>query len=159
MVARLFQNGKLYRHSLIRMSPTLISLALVAAVLAPAFLAARHPIAAMFLRSFFAHLCHQRAGRSFAIDGASVAVCVRCLGVYCGVALAAVPPLVRLTGRRWLVGALLLNALDVFAQTMHVYGNLPLLRFLLGMWMGIAAGALLGSSRAVASVKHAVPSE
>jgi uncharacterized membrane protein len=122
------------------------ALALLAAVFAPSLLAASHPLAALLIRSFFAHLCHQIPGRSLVVDGAPIAVCVRCLGIYCGTALAAILPIQRLHARQWLATALLLNLSDVLAQTLHCYGNLPLSRFCLGVLLGFAAATVLCSS-------------
>ena len=120
------------------------------AVAAP-LLAGRDPLAALALRGFFRSLCHQNPARSFSFEGSPVAVCVRCLGIYCGVAMGAwagVVPAVRLRieqalTRRIFFAALLLNALDVAAESLHLHGNLPLSRFLLGIALGLAAGVLL----------------
>jgi len=59
-------------------------LALALAPLAAPLLAASHPMATLFIRSFFLRLCHQDPARSFVLGGTTVAVCVRCLGIYCG---------------------------------------------------------------------------
>ena len=118
-------------------------LALALAPVAAPLLAVGHPLTALLIRSFFARLCHQDAARSFFVDGSPVAVCVRCLGIYCG---AAAGVLVRSgSGRRMLATALLLNLLDVATAMLHWHGNLPLPRFCLGLWLGWSAGALLVS--------------
>jgi hypothetical protein len=62
---------------------------LALAPLAAPLLAASHPLIALVIRSFFSRLCHQDPARSFVVQGSPVAVCVRCLGIYCGVALGA----------------------------------------------------------------------
>ena len=117
----------------------LLALAPVAAPL----LAAGHPLSALLIRSFFAQLCHQNVDRSFLLDGSPVAVCVRCLGIYCGAAMGG---LMRVAGgRRMLAAALLANLLDVATAMLHWHGNLPLPRFCLGLWLGWCAGALLVS--------------
>jgi uncharacterized membrane protein len=117
----------------------LLALAPVAAPL----LAAGHPLTSLLIRNFFARLCHQDVARSFLIEGSPVAVCVRCMGIYCGAAAAVCS---RLTGRRrWLAVALLLNLLDVVTDTLHWHGNLPLPRFGLGLLLGWTAGALLAA--------------
>ena len=117
----------------------LVFLAL-APVAAP-LLAAGHPLAALLIRDFFSRLCHQDAARSFLIAGAPAAVCVRCLGMYCGAAGAALAPVAG--SRRVLALALLLNLLDVATAMLHGHGNLPLPRFCFGLLLGWAAGALL----------------
>jgi uncharacterized membrane protein len=123
---------------------TLAPLAL--APLAAPLLAASHPLIALVIRSFFSRLCHQDPARSFVVQGSPVAVCVRCLGIYCGVALGALFRSAKTQGRRLLAVALLLNLLDVTAGTLHWYGNLPLPRFLLGLILGMGAGAVLFST-------------
>jgi len=123
-------------------------LALALAPLAAPLLAGSHPLTALLIRSFFSRLCHQNAARSFVVEGSPVAVCVRCLGIYCGVALTVLLRLGKIPGRRLLGGALLLNLLDVAAETLHWCGNLTLPRFLLGLALGIGAGAVLFSQQA-----------
>jgi uncharacterized membrane protein len=117
---------------------------LAAAAVAAPLLAAGHPLAALLIRGFFAQVCHQQIARSFVIAGAPVAVCVRCLGIYCGAAAGALTGMPG--GRRVLVLALLLNLLDVATAIVRWHGNLPLPRFGLGLFLGWSAGALLVSS-------------
>ncbi len=118
-----------------------LSLALVP--LTAPLLAGSHPLASLVIRSFYSRLCHQNPTRSFAIEGSPVAVCVRCLGIYCGVALSVLLHMSKVPGRHLLAGALLLNLLDVAGETFHWYGNLPMSRFLLGLVLGIGTGAVL----------------
>ena len=87
----------------------------------------------MIIRSFFSRLCHQDPARSFLVDGSPVAVCVRCLGIYCGVALAAWFRVGREFAFRLLAAALLINVLDVASGALHWQGNLPLVRLLFGL--------------------------
>ncbi|HEV2275308.1 MAG TPA: DUF2085 domain-containing protein [Acidobacteriaceae bacterium] len=116
------------------------------------WLAASHPLAALALRSFFSGVCHQNPARSFVVHGSHVAVCVRCLGIYCGLAMGACFSLLRglwkglrkWPVRRIFLGALLVNLLDVGSEAIRLHGNMPLPRFLLGASLGIAAGLLLG---------------
>ena len=94
----------------VKLSLGILTLALTP--LAAPFLARSHPLFAFLIRSFFSGLCHQDPARSFMVEGSPAAVCVRCLGIYCGAALA---PLLRVVGapaRRLLAMALLLNLLD-----------------------------------------------
>jgi uncharacterized membrane protein len=126
-----------------------ISLNLVALALTPLaapLLARSHPLFALLIRSFFARLCHQDPARSFMVEGSPVAVCVRCLGIYCGAALASLVRLVEAPARRLLAIALVLNLLDVATAALHWHGSLPLPRFLLGVLLGISTGAVLLSS-------------
>ncbi len=116
-----------------------VSLAL--APVATPLLAAGHPLAALLIRNFFSRLCHQDPARSFLIAGAPAAVCVRCLGMYCGAAAAALAPVAG--SRRVLALALLLNLLDVATAMLHGHGSLPLPRFCFGLLLGWGIGALL----------------
>ncbi len=119
--------------------------ALALTPLAAPLLAPSHPFFALLIRSFFSRLCHQDPSRSFVIEGSPAAVCVRCLGIYCGVGLGLLLRLVEAPARRLLAVALVLNLLDVASATLHWHGNLPLPRFLLGMMLGAGAGAVLFS--------------
>ena len=119
---------------------TVLALAIVP-LWAP-FLARTHPLAALWIRSFYSNLCHQDPSRSFLLQGAPVAVCIRCLGIYLGLPLAASLRLGRTAGVRLLSLALLLNLLDVASETLHWHGNLPWPRFALGMLLGLGAGAI-----------------
>ena len=123
------------------------ALGMVLLALGAPWLAASHPAYALAIRDFFSGLCHQNPARSFTIGGSPVAVCVRCLGIYGGVAAGAVLS-------RWLrsqssvalrcfLAGLLLNGADVATEALHLHGNLPLERFFLGALLGVATGVLL----------------
>jgi uncharacterized membrane protein len=117
--------------------------------LAAPFLAATHPLAALLLRDFFSHLCHQNPGRSFMLEGSPIAVCVRCLGIYTGVALATLRGLKKPLAINLFFSAILLNIIDVAAEALHWHSALPLPRLFLGLSLGLATGSvLLGSTRA-----------
>jgi uncharacterized membrane protein len=125
----------------LRVALAILALALTLAPLAAPLLAASHPFAALLIRNFFSRLCHQDPSRSFVVDGSAVAVCVRCLGIYWGVAVGMV---VRLRRARWLLAlALIFNLMDVATGAMHWHGNLPLFRFFLGLMLGVGVGAAL----------------
>jgi uncharacterized membrane protein len=129
-------------------------LALAIAPLAAPLLAGSHPLTALLIRSFFSRLCHQNPARSFVVEGSPVAVCVRCLGIYSGFALAVLLRLGKVPSRRLMAAALLLNLLDVAGETLHLYGDLPMPRFLLGLALGIAAGVILLSRQAPLSARR-----
>jgi uncharacterized membrane protein len=125
----------------LRVPLAILALALTLAPLAAPLLAASHPLAALLIRNFFSRLCHQDPSRSFVVDGSAVAVCVRCLGIYWG---AAVGMVVRLRRARWLLTvAVVLNLVDLASEAMHWHGNLPLVRFFLGLMLGVGTGAVL----------------
>jgi uncharacterized membrane protein len=128
---------------LLKLKLSLAVLALALTPLAAPLLAHSHPLFALLIRSFFARLCHQDPARSFMVEGSPVAVCVRCLGIYCGAALASLVGMGKAPARRLLAIAMLLNLLDVATATLHWHGSLPLPRFLLGVLLGVGAGAVL----------------
>lgn len=127
-------------------------LALALAPLAAPFLARSHPLFALLIRSFFSGLCHQDPARSFMVEGSPAAVCVRCLGIYCGAALVPLLRVAETHARRLLAMALLLNLLDVASANLHWHGNLPLARFFLGVLLGVGAGMVLLSPLRVSRV-------
>lgn len=119
----------------------ILAVVLMLAPLAAPLLAASHPLAALLIRNFFSRLCHQDASRSFVVAGSAVAVCVRCLGIYWGIA---VGMMVRVKRPRWLLAlALVINLMDVVSEAMHWHGNLPLFRFFFGLTLGFGVGAVL----------------
>jgi uncharacterized membrane protein len=124
----------------LRLAIAILVLAL-APMLAP-LLAPTHPLAALLVRSFFSRLCHQDPARSFVIAGSPVAVCVRCLGIYCGVALGMFLRMGKVSAFRLLAVAMLVNLVDVGTGMLHWHGNMPVTRFWLGLLLGIAAGSI-----------------
>jgi uncharacterized membrane protein len=123
-----------------------LSLAVLALALAPLVapvVAGSHPLTALVIRGFFSRLCHQDPARSFFIGGAPVAVCVRCLGIYCGIAFGMFLRLGRVPAFRLLAVALLMNLADVGSGILHWHGNMPGTRFWLGLFLGVAAGSIL----------------
>jgi len=99
----------------------------------------------MAIFAFFRKLCHQRPERSFLLFGAPTAVCVRCLGIYAGAAFGGLLRLNQRTALRRLGAALALNGIDAAAESLRLHGNMPLVRLFLGLLLGWAVGALLGS--------------
>jgi uncharacterized membrane protein len=130
-------------QQIMKRSPPFAMLALALAPLAAPLLAASHPLAALFIRSFFSQLCHQNPARSLVIHGSPAAVCVRCLGIYCGAGLGMLMRLGRTSAVRIFSLALLLNLLDVASAALEGHGNMPATRFLLGLLLGVAAGSVL----------------
>jgi uncharacterized membrane protein len=142
----MYQGG----DNLLKLKLSLLILALALSPLAAPLLARSHPPIALLVRSFFSRLCHQDPARSFVVDGSPVAVCVRCLGIYCGAALAILLGMGKVPARRLLAIALLLNLLDVATAALLWHGDLPLPRFLLGVLLGVGAGAVLLSPLSLA---------
>ena len=133
----------------------LVALA-VLPLMAP-WLAAEPPMAALLLRSFFSRLCHQDSTRSFQLEGAPVAVCTRCLGIYLGVAFGTILSFARTISPRsamwWLGVGLILNGLDVATEMLAWHGNQPAARFWLGLFLGASAGAILSARTAYKSAR------
>ena len=129
--------------------------AMIAALAIAAPFLADSPWLALSIRRFFSIVCHQDPARSFWLAGAPVAVCVRCLGIYVGAACGAGrwPAVARASRPRLLrmfYAVVAMNVLDIAAEWTGFHGNLPALRFALGMIAGIATGALVVSSLRVA---------
>jgi uncharacterized membrane protein len=129
--------------NLLKLKLSFAFFALALTPLAAPLLAPTHPLIALLIRNFFSRLCHQDAARSFMVDGSPIAVCVRCLGIYCGAALATILGMRQAVAVRLLAIAAALNLLDVATASLHWHGSLPLPRFLLGLVLGVGAGAVL----------------
>jgi uncharacterized membrane protein len=124
-----------------RVPLAILALVLTLAPLAAPLLAASHPLTALLIRNFFSRLCHQDPSRSFVVDGSAVAVCVRCLGIYWGVAVGLMVRLKK--ARRLLALALVVNLADVMSGAMHWHGSVPVFRFFFGLLLGVGMGAVL----------------
>jgi len=96
----------------------------------------------------FQHLCHQQADRSFILAGLPLAVCARCLGIFAGLWLGAVPytfQFQRLTLQNHpfpagliCIAAISLNIVQWFlgyAQIITISNNI---RFSLGLIAGVS---------------------
>jgi uncharacterized membrane protein len=129
-------------QGIVKLRLPLTVLVLALAPLAAPLMAATHPVTALLIRSFFSRLCHQDPARSFVIGGSPVAVCVRCLGIYCGVALGMFLRMGKVSAFRLLAVAMLVNLVDVGSGMLHWHGNMPVTRFWLGLFLGIAAGSI-----------------
>jgi uncharacterized membrane protein len=129
--------------NLLKLKLSFAIFALALTPLAAPLLAPSHPLIAMLIRGFFSRLCHQDPGRSFMVQGSPIAVCVRCLGIYSGAALATLLGVRKAPASRLLAIALVLNVLDVATANLHWHGNMPLFRFLLGLLLGVGTGAVL----------------
>lgn len=96
-------------------------------------------------KALFAPVCHQNPGRSLWLNGAPMAVCERCFGIYSGLWLGVVAGFIlHLPHRtlRTIAGiACLMLLVDV------IWGDLPLTRVLTGLTVGWIGGLLLVSWR------------
>jgi uncharacterized membrane protein len=130
--------------------------ALLALAVAPAWLASHGQfVATAAIFAFFSKVCHQRPDRSFFLSGAPVAVCVRCLAIYAGAALGSLLRVNYGAAIRALGAALALNCADITAELLHIHGNMPLLRLLIGGTLGIAAAMMLSTETGWCGVEKA----
>jgi uncharacterized membrane protein len=130
--------------------------ALLTLAIAPAWLPSHGQFAATAaIFAFFSKLCHQQPGRSFLLFGKPVAVCVRCVGIYAGSAIGSLLQVRNGTAVQALAAALGLNCADIAAELLHIHGNMPLLRLLMGAALGITAGLTLSSESRRVAVERA----
>jgi uncharacterized membrane protein len=131
------------RAAIVSSGPAVLA---TAALMAPYLSASGYSLVALTIFWFFSPVCHQDPARSFWLLGAPVAVCARCLGIYLGAAAGAWIP----APRRMLLSALALfaavNLADVLTEAAAWHGNWKLARFLLGAFLGMAAGSLVANS-------------
>ena len=127
------------------------SLGVVAAALLPPFV--DEPVRSTLMRAF-AGVCHQLPERSLHVDGVSLAVCDRCMGIYGGVLVGVLvmPFVPHWTDRlhRYagpvLVAALVPLTVDWLGPVVGMWSNVPLSRAVTGGLFGIAAGGLVARS-------------
>ncbi|MCS7013525.1 MAG: DUF2085 domain-containing protein [Chloroherpetonaceae bacterium] len=102
--------------------------------------------------SVFHSVCHQIGERCFYIGEKPMALCVRCTGIYAGIAVGAwlyAPH--KKQRRRWLLGLLAACAvlgIDVSAEAMGLYHNFKAWRFITGLFFGAALSPFLTSALA-----------
>lgn len=100
----------------------------------------------------FVGLCHQDPLRSFWINGAPMAVCSRCLGIYTGFALMWIVFPVRTDwlesiaglGKKIMLAVLLVNVADVVGNNLDFWENTLSSRYLMGSIIGTSAALVLG---------------
>ncbi len=134
----------------LKLSVPITAAGLTALALSPAL---HYPLLTFAAHGFFSRICHQDPARSFWIAGVPLAVCARCLGIYAGAALGAWTRVTPRTALAALLGASVLNLIDVLAEFAGVHGNLITSRFLLGVLLGASISAIL---TAVAKIDIAI---
>ncbi len=90
-------------------------------------------------------VCHQDVFRSYSINGASMAVCARCFGIYSalffGLVFAPLLAHIRFVKRKrmvqLMVATIALNVADVIANAADIYTNTLHSRFILGALFGL----------------------
>lgn len=100
-----------------------------------------------FLYFFYQPVCHQIIDRSFLIDTMPMTVCVRCFSVYFAGWLLTIFYLSQNSVRLWSIRryiVLLMPLLfDIALEKLQIYANVPWIRFLSGMLLGIVIFHLL----------------
>jgi uncharacterized membrane protein len=104
------------------------------------------PMLGFPLQRGFALVCHQQPERSFILFGGSIAVCARCLGIYLGAGMGLLLRVPRPIAWRWLIAAVVINALDWLAEIAGMHGNWMFTRFALGFTLGATAAMLVIAS-------------
>lgn len=103
------------------------------------------------LEAWFALHCHREAGRTLMLAGLALPVCVRCTGIYVGLALGALiarPPLPPLYVRLWVALAALIMILDVLTEMLHMRPAWVPLRAFTGLFLAYPVGnALVNAAR------------
>ena len=130
-------------RSTIALAATAIS---TLALTAPWLTAHSYVALALLLRTFFSPVCHQDTMRSFWFWGAPAAVCARCLGIYLGAAVGAIAKIERRLAMWAFAIMLLVNCADAVSEFVGWHGNLPQVRFLLGITLGVSISALVASA-------------
>ncbi len=121
-----------------------------AIVAAPLLAARSEPGFASVIYIVFSPVCHQRPGRCFTMGGYSWAVCQRCSGIYIGLFLASLLPILRRffaqfpIGRRvWVLAATAPLALDALLPATGIWTNTAATRFGTGLLFGVMLSTLL----------------
>lgn len=125
----------------------LVAVGWLAAILAaPKLMCGGYEWGALILYRAFAVICHQQSERSFHWCGFSLAVCVRCTGIYTGALLGLlIYPLwycldaAHLPARRYLLLVLALLALDWTLGVAGVFVHNPASRLVTGLFAGTTA--------------------
>ena len=135
----------------------LLLVAVVAGLLAiaagPGLWGASDPVAwiGSWQKAVFASVCHQDLNRSIWLNGAPMAVCDRCFGIYAGTAMGlvlgyAIRPRIRAL-KVAAVCAVIAILIDVSATLSGIWPPLRSIRIATGLVLGCAAGFLLVSWR------------
>ena len=102
--------------------------------------------------AWFALHCHREAGRTLVLGGLALPVCVRCTGIYVGLALGALiakPALSPVHVRLWVGFAALVMILDVLTEALHMRPQWAPLRALTGSFLAYpVATTLVNAARA-----------
>lgn len=126
------------------------ALFLVVAGLGPGFFSAEFANPSSWQYQFFSALCHQIPDRSFSYSGIQMAVCARCIGIYgsflAGIILMpafSVFNFSKKTEKYWLIGAILLNLIDIIGNYFSIWTNSDISRILLGSLFGLSLAVIL----------------
>ncbi len=102
-------------------------------------------------RSVFASVCHQQPGRSFWLNGAPLAVCERCFGIYFGLLLGVLIAFIHHPSLSFLkpaaIVAVILLSVDGIASMVGIWDGTLFIRVGTGLLLGLIGGFLLVSWR------------
>ncbi len=131
----------------VRILVGLVALSLFGPALATPWMTSRGwTMGAWVVRQFFSPVCHQDIMRSFWFWGAPAAVCARCLGIDLGAAVGVLARVERRLAMWAFAIMLLVNCADVLAEFVGWHGNLPQVRFTLGILLGVTVSAVVVSA-------------
>lgn len=119
---------------------------MAAAVLAPVLASENRPEAAA-LYAAFSPFCHQQVERVWWLAGEPLAVCVRCLGVYWGMAAGGLATQ-EFGSRRAMAGAATVCLASWGLEATGVAASPAAWRFITGLAMGITVGRAVASGLA-----------
>jgi len=136
------KHGDFLKRNLLPRAALLVwSAALLTAIVAAPIAASAARPEGWFLYQAFEPFCHQIPDRSWHLNGRSLAVCVRCLGLYAGLLLAAL--LGRRLSERAIVVALGLLGVSWAVEFSDLAMASDKTRFVTGLVLGCSAGAAL----------------
>ncbi|MDI6887620.1 MAG: DUF2085 domain-containing protein [Candidatus Thermoplasmatota archaeon] len=97
---------------------------------------------AKFMYSSGDFLCHQKASRSFFINGNQLPYCARCTGIFLGVLLGSCIGILLTVELKWywVVLGLLPISIDGTGQLFNLWQSFNLIRLITGIAIGIVAG-------------------
>ena len=134
-------------------------------VVTPMLAASEFPLGqrvATFMYFFYKPVCHQIPGRSFWLDGYTLAVCIRCFGFYMGGFFVTFRYLFKKNIYLWKTSIYILFVapalIDFVSEKFNLYTNMTGLRLFTGLLLGIAIFHLLLVSLSTVSKTQEVES-
>ena len=95
---------------------------------------------------FCSHLCHQKPDRSFFFDKFQFILCARCTGLYLGLFIGFIYSIIRERHIRFSHYIIIIIALIINTLTIIHALDTNLIRFSMGIFLGVSIGLLFGIS-------------